>query len=221
MINSVNNNTDIPVQGYAGAAQPADVSFSELFGEAQEAESKTDLNDIFERAADKYNVPVTLLKAIGKVESNFRPDAVSAAGACGVMQLMPGTAAGLGVTDSFDPEQNIMGGAKYISQMLNMYDGDVTLALAAYNAGCGNVNKYGGVPPFKETQAYVQKVTEAMGGDLTMPGGSSARPTVVKLSAEGGSSTGSARDSGLDMLVYSKLFELLTKSSEDEDKKIF
>ena len=120
-------------------------------------ESKT-LDQIFDKAAKKYGVPVNLLKAIGKQESNFNPNAVSRSGAQGIMQLMPATAKGLGVKDSFDPEQNIMGGAKYIADKLKKYDGDVKLALAAYNAGSGNVAKYGGIPPFKETQNYVKKV---------------------------------------------------------------
>ena len=97
------------------------------------------LKDIFNEAASTYDVDVNLLAAIAKQESNFRPDAVSSAGAIGVMQLMPKTAQGLGVTDPYDAKQNIMGGAKYIKQMLDRYDGDVTLALAAYNAGSGNV----------------------------------------------------------------------------------
>lgn len=120
------------------------------------------MDEIFKKAADRYNVPLNLLKAIGKTESNFNPTAVSKSGARGVMQLMPATAKELGVTDSFDPEQNIMGGAKYISSMLKRYNGDQKLALAAYNAGAGNVAKYGGVPPFKETQNYVVKVANYM-----------------------------------------------------------
>ena len=127
------------------------------------------LDDIFHRAAQKYNVSVNLLKAIGKAESGFDPNAVSRSGAQGVMQLMPKTAESLGVTDSFDPEQNIMGGSKYISQLLDRYDGDVNLALAAYNAGMGNVAKYGGIPPFKETQNYVVKVNKFMGENMEVP----------------------------------------------------
>lgn len=122
------------------------------------------LDKIFDQAAEKYNVPVELLKAIGKQESNFNTKAVSSSGAQGVMQLMPGTAKELGVTDPFDAEQNIMGGSKYIAEMLKKYDGDVKLALAAYNAGAGNVKKYGGIPPFEETQNYVKKVTAYMQG---------------------------------------------------------
>lgn len=127
----------------------------------------TSLDEIFDKASKKYNVPVNLLKAIAKAESDFNPKAISKAGAQGIMQLMPGTAKELGVTDPFDPEQNIMGGAKYISSLLKRYNGDTKLALAAYNAGMNNVKKYGGVPPFKETQNYVVKVMKYMGEDIT------------------------------------------------------
>lgn len=137
------------------------VAFSSYLNKSQT------MDDIFEKAAKKYNVDVDLLKAIGKAESNFNANAVSRCGAQGVMQLMPSTAASLGVTDSLDPEQNIMGGAKYISSLLKKYDGDRNLALAAYNAGSGNVAKYGGIPPFKETQSYVVKVNSYMNETLT------------------------------------------------------
>ena len=125
-------------------------------------EKTKSLDDIFDEAAKKYNVSAGLLKAIGKAESDFDANAVSKCGAQGIMQLMPATAASLGVKDSFDAEQNIMGGAKYISELMTKYDGDTSLALAAYNAGMGNVAKYGGIPPFEETQNYVVKVTNFM-----------------------------------------------------------
>lgn len=127
----------------------------------------TSMDAIFEEAASLYNVPLNLLKAMGKAESGFDANAVSPAGAQGVMQLMPATARSLGVEDPFDARSNIMGGAKYISQQLNKYNGNIDLALAAYNAGSGNVAKYGGVPPFKETRNYIQRIKGYMNSDLT------------------------------------------------------
>ncbi|MCR5640367.1 MAG: transglycosylase SLT domain-containing protein [Lachnospiraceae bacterium] len=114
----------------------------------------------FEEAAATYGVDVRLLELIAKRESNFKTTALSSAGAMGIMQLMPATAEGLGVTDPYDARSNIMGGAKYIADKLKMYGGNVSLALAAYNAGSGNVAKYGGIPPFTETQNYVAWITE-------------------------------------------------------------
>lgn len=118
----------------------------------------TQFNDIISETAFKYGIDEQLIHSIIKNESNYNSHARSSAGAEGLMQLMPQTARGLGVTDSYSPKQNIEGGTKYLSQMLKRYDGDLKLALAAYNAGPGNVDKYKGVPPFKETQNYVNKV---------------------------------------------------------------
>lgn len=128
------------------------------------------MESIFAEASERYGVALNLLKAIGKAESGFNPQAVSSAGAQGVMQLMPATARSLGVEDSFDARSNIMGGAKYIAGLLERYQGNTVLALSAYNAGSGNVDKYGGVPPFKETQNYVQKVLSYMGEDIDLNG---------------------------------------------------
>ena len=99
-----------------------------------------------------------LLRSIVEVESAFNPRAVSPAGAKGLMQLRPILARELGVRNPFDPRQNIMGGARYLRQLLNMHDGDIRLALASYNAGPGNVTRYAGVPPFRETQKYVKRI---------------------------------------------------------------
>ncbi len=115
-------------------------------------------SDMINMEARKNGVDPALVKAIIKNESNFNPRATSHCGAQGLMQLMPGTARGLGVQNAYDPGQNIMGGAKYIGQLMKQFGGDMRLAVAAYNAGPGNVKKHGGVPPFKETQNYVVKV---------------------------------------------------------------
>jgi soluble lytic murein transglycosylase-like protein len=109
-------------------------------------------------AAQRHGVDPALLAGLVRQESNFDPAAGSPAGARGLTQLMPGTAAGLGVTDVTDPLQSLDGGAKYLKQQLDAFGGDVTKALAAYNAGPGAVQRYGGVPPYAETQNYVQKV---------------------------------------------------------------
>lgn len=122
------------------------------------APSSKNYKDMIKQAAEKFDLPERLISSIIQHESNFNSNAVSHAGAEGLMQLMPGTAKFLGVKNSFDPEQNITGGARYLRQMLNQFDGSIEHALAAYNAGPGNVRKHGGIPPFKETQNYVQNV---------------------------------------------------------------
>ena len=111
-----------------------------------------------QQAAQKYNLPPALIFAFIKQESGFKPNAKSWCGAQGLMQLMPGTAKDLGVKDAWNIEQNIEGGSKYIRQMLDQFGGDLKKAIAAYNAGPGAVQRYGGTPPFKETQQYVPAV---------------------------------------------------------------
>ena len=106
----------------------------------------------------RWGVDPNLLKAIMANESGFDPNATSRTGAQGLMQLEPGTAADLGVSDAYDPAQNVWGGARYMRGLLDRFDGNLRLAVAAYNAGPGAVEKYGNVPPYAETQAYVQNV---------------------------------------------------------------
>jgi soluble lytic murein transglycosylase-like protein len=115
-------------------------------------------NDMVIKAAQRHNVDAALIKAIIMAESGYNHRAISKKGAVGLMQLMPSTASALGVTDPFNPELNVNGGVKYFKRLLNQFKGDLELALAAYNAGSGKVKKYNGIPPFKATRIYIQKV---------------------------------------------------------------
>ena len=113
---------------------------------------------LIEKIADLHDVDAALIKAIVKAESSYDPQAVSHAGAMGLMQLMPATAAEVGVTDTFNPEENLHGGIKYYKKMLIQFKGNIELALAAYNAGSGAVITYKGIPPYKETREYIERV---------------------------------------------------------------
>ncbi|MEW6670824.1 MAG: transglycosylase SLT domain-containing protein [Thermodesulfobacteriota bacterium] len=113
---------------------------------------------IITAASQRHGVSVHLLKAIIKVESDYNPRAVSRKGAKGLMQIMPETIKALNIANVFDPWENIMGGARYFKQLFNRYEGKLPLALAAYNAGPGVVDRFGSIPPFQETEAYVEKV---------------------------------------------------------------
>lgn len=131
----------------------------------QEENLRQTIEDSIASAAEKYGIPPSFLRSVVKAESNFDPHAVSRAGAKGLMQLMPETARELGVEDPFDIEQNIDGGARYLKSMLDRFK-SMPLALAAYNAGPGNVEKYGQIPPFKETKSYVHKIMQSLRKDF-------------------------------------------------------
>ncbi len=119
-----------------------------------------EIENAVQAASQRFNIDPMLVMAVIKNESSFQPNAVSKAGAQGLMQLMPGTSKMLGVTNPFNITQNINGGTQYLSEQLKAYDNNLDFALAAYNAGPGSVNKYNGVPPYAETQSYVKKVKQ-------------------------------------------------------------
>ena len=185
-----------------------------------------DLDAIFDAAGQKNNISPELLKAVAKVESNFRADVTSRVGAMGIMQLMPGTAKYLGVDDPFDPEQNIHGGAKYLKEQLDRFNGDVKLALAAYNAGWPAVVKHGGIPPFRETQAYVPKVLGYLGdgevtADMLTYDNYNVSVTAEETVKEPASKSSFNFNEALAQMLYIKMIEMQMNSSNDNKNKVF
>ena len=137
-----------------------DASVSDAPAASGSASDASTYSAAIDAAGQRYGIDPLLLQSVIQQESGFNPNATSAAGAQGLMQLMPSTAASLGVTDPYDPTQSIDGGAQYLSSKLAEYGGNTSLALAAYNAGSGAVARYGGIPPYPETQNYVQSITD-------------------------------------------------------------
>ena len=156
------------------------------------------LDEIFDNVSTEYGVDVNLLKAVAQAESGFDTNAVSSCGAMGIMQLMPETANSLGVEDPFDAEQCITGGAKMLSYLLDDYNGNVTLALAAYNAGSGSVQKYGGVPPYNESINYIDKINNILGGALSNDSRTIAGTSATDLSSVSSSSVPDGNTNGVD-----------------------
>ncbi len=133
------------------------------YGSGSGKAASGNFEEIIQQASQKYGVDTDLVKAVIQNESAYDPNAVSSAGALGLMQLMPATAASLGVENPLDPEQNIDGGVKLLRELLNQFGGNLTNVVAAYNAGAGAVMEYGGVPPYQETQLYVNRVLSTYG----------------------------------------------------------
>lgn len=150
------------VDNYNGTAGTKNLKFDEVLNSMIDE----DLESIFQDVSKEYGVDVNLLKAVAQAESGMDSNATSWCGAMGIMQLMPTTAQSYGVTDPYDARQSITGGAKLLSWLLDDYNGNVSLALAGYNAGCGSVQKYGGVPPYDETINYIHKINQLLGGAL-------------------------------------------------------
>lgn len=144
-------------------SQELDSKMKGIFSQENDPTPK-DLSSIIERESYKNHLDPNLVKSVIKAESNFKPNAVSSKGAIGLMQLMPGTADILGVENPFDPEENIAGGTKFLADMMKKF-GNPDMAIAAYNAGPGAVQKYDGIPPYKETKDYVKKVNRFWKGE--------------------------------------------------------
>jgi len=174
------NTFNAPVAPPQGTPETSGVNFSRILSSMQEAQMKLpasssggggeqDYANSINEAARQWKLDPALLKAVVKQESGFNASAVSGAGAMGLMQLMPDTARELGVNNPMDARENLMGGAKYLRSMLDRFDGNLTKALAAYNAGPGAVEQHGGVPPYQETQHYVENIL-AMYADFRKKG---------------------------------------------------
>ena len=158
------NTIEKQIQSLNSFAQKPDADFQKILESSVQNKknptsvSRSEIDNLITKYADKNGLDEAFVKAVISQESGFNPNATSHCGAMGLMQLMPATAQGLGVTNAYDAEQNIEGGTKYLKGLMDRFGNDKQLALAAYNAGPNAVKKYGGIPPYAETQNYVKKV---------------------------------------------------------------
>lgn len=217
-VNTISSFTDQNIQRAVPSSEDSAQQFSSYLNK------DASLDAIFTKASQTYGVPKALLEAITKQESDFDPNATSHCGAQGLMQLMPATARSLGVSNAYDPEQNIMGGAKYISQLLAEYQGNVPFALAAYNAGSNNVKKYGGIPPFAETQDYVVKVMGYYNGgvsvpDVSYPSSFSFEPDTEKPDGALHNDTSELLDQLFSYEDYLRFIDLYTQQFEKKEEE--
>lgn len=177
--------TNVPSEKKGERILKEEPNLRQVRGNTKPSRLKTpkDYSDIIYSAAEKYEIDPALIRAVIKAESNFRPDAISRKGARGLMQLMPHTAYELNVKNSFEPEENIEGGVRYLRYLLNLFNGNLPLALGAYNAGPELVQRLGRIPSIKETQEYVKKVLSIYNGTGIIRVG---RETIYKIILEDG-----------------------------------
>ncbi|HEY8888950.1 MAG TPA: phage tail tape measure protein, partial [Clostridium sp.] len=201
--------SDLAKTPTSGSYTPPNGTGGSNSGEAQEAVTGP-YADLIRAAAKQNGISATLLDALVKQESGFRAGVVSPSGAVGLTQLMPGTAKALGVTNSYDPAQNLAGGAKYLKQQLDKFGGDISLALAAYNAGPGAVTKYNGIPPYAETQKYVKTILSDYNSRKTN------QTAIDEISGKGSVEAPAVLDNTDALIKEANAQALLTKARSDD-----
>ena len=186
---------------------------AKIEGDGSSGEKTYVLEDIFKKASETYGISEQLLKAIAYTESGFDATAVSSAGAKGMMQLAPVTVEMLGIEDPFDPYENIMGGARVLAEFKNMFNGDESLMVAAYNAGPGAVQRYGGIPPYTETLRHHEKVFSAMQNGVNPPATVTYNPE-TKQASSGAYTDYQAMTNALQTQVVSSVLSGTADSSD-------